>query len=289
MQIRTLFAPRSLAALLLVSLICISSVTATSDHGKMRHPRQFPGGRGGNARVEENSAGGGRPAYAGGGSQAGRYNRPWHQRTWFSQLTRRFDEVSITPNREILTQEFLQAAESLPSFFDLLSNIAFNPARTDNAANIQKIRNRYNAAPASSGTLQALVRNEKSSGVTYSGSAAEALLWLTRTLDFGAQSLRKDLNNNNGVSPNDPNPRKPLSEAFSSAYSGTLSQYHNAYQRSLFSAAWWLVPYRQDFYRRLAAQDTSEAAVDDTDKWVAALEERVAILNDFLRKPEAKW
>lgn len=197
--------------------------------------------------------------------------------------------MAIEGDRGIQTLDFLDAAQSLPTFFGLLGQVGFFAARSDNEANIRKIRNRYYAAPGDSGTLQSLVRKERNAGVAYTGSASEALLWLTRTLDFTAQALRKDLNDNKNVSPNDPNPRKPLSQAFSNTYPGTLQQYHESWQRTLFSAAWTMIPRRAEFYRKLAADETSEAAVEDTEKWVAAMEAIVNILKDFTNSPDSRW
>jgi hypothetical protein len=129
--------------------------------------------------------------------------------------------------------------------------------------NIQKIRDRFNGHQDDSRTVQRLVRNEHENGIGYSGSAAEALLWLTRSLDFTAQALRKDLNDNRDVPPDSNNPRLPLSDAFRDVYPNTLAQYHNGVQQSLFGAAWMSVPRRRDFYRRLAADDSTQAAVED--------------------------
>ncbi|ETN36508.1 uncharacterized protein HMPREF1541_08786 [Cyphellophora europaea CBS 101466] len=284
MQARSL-ATSSFAARLFIFLLYVLGATATSEHGQQHHPRQWGGGRGGGAsgrggasNVGQNGGGGFRPQFGG----------PYRP-TWFGQLQKRFDDVAIDGDKGIHTVDFLDAAQSLPAFFNLLSAVGFYPARNDNNANIQKVRNRYNNAPGDSRTLQSLVRNEKSDGVAYSGSAAEALLWLTRTLEFTAQSLRKDLNDNKNIAPDDPNPKKPLSEAFQKTYPGTLQKYHNSYQKSLFSAAWTFVPKRQDFYRRLAADQTSEAALEDAEKWVTALEKVVTLLKDFMNSHDSRW
>jgi hypothetical protein len=49
-------------------------------------------------------------------------------------------------------------------------------------------------------------------------------------------------------------------------------------------------PYRKDFAVKVAGgnSDTSKAE-EDMKVWVAALEERVAILKEFLDTKEAKW
>ena len=46
-------------------------------------------------------------------------------------------------------------------------------------------------------------------------------------------------------------------------------------------------PYRKDFYKKLGDDDSNVQA--ELEKWLAALEKVVAVLNTFLAKKEAKW
>lgn len=46
-------------------------------------------------------------------------------------------------------------------------------------------------------------------------------------------------------------------------------------------------PYRKDFYAKLG--DDLPRVHKEMDEYVAALEERVKILNEFLARKEAKW
>lgn len=289
MQIRSLASDsnNSMAAkFFFVLMLCIFGVTAQDgEHGHQRHPRQFGGRGGGRGGM------GGRPnmmaAGGGGGGGGWRYGGPYRN-TWYSTLSKRFDEVNVD-NDQIRTGDFLEAAQSLPSFFDLIGQIAFRPARIDNAQNIQKIRGWFDGHQGDADTLQRLVQNEKDNGVGYGGSATEALLWLSRTLDFTAASLRRDFEENKNVSPDDPKPRQSLSEAFKKTYPETLAHHHNEVQRQLFTQSLNFVPRRKEFYRRLAAGDSTQAALEDTEKWVAALETIVRILNDFMNRPESRW
>jgi hypothetical protein len=57
--------------------------------------------------------------------------------------------------------------------------------------------------------------------------------------------------------------------------------------KPIFSAAMSATPYRKDFYSKLGDDDTKVQA--ELEKWLAALEKLVAILNTFLAKKEAKW
>ena len=49
-------------------------------------------------------------------------------------------------------------------------------------------------------------------------------------------------------------------------------------------------PYRREMYRKIVGEGTDEAvAQKQMEKWVAALEERVRVLKEFMASREAKW
>ena len=142
----------------------------------------------------------------------------------------------------------------------------------------QKIRTRQLESPLDSETLQSLVRTELSSAANKkSHTASDALLWLTRGLDFTAQALRK----------NTDNPSEELSTSFRDSYGNTLKQYHSFIVKPIFSAAMSATPYRKDFYAKLGGD---QARVQkDLSAWLLALERRVKILNEFMGRKENKW
>jgi len=156
----------------------------------------------------------------------------------------------------------------------MLGSVAFTPVKNDMTGNIKKIRDRQLAVPLDSETLQSLVINELK---TKRHTATEGLLWLTRGLDFTAQALRQ----NQSVS------TEELSVSFRSAYGSTLKPHHSFIIKPIFSAAMSATPYRKDFYAKLAKDP--ERGQKELDEWLAALEERVRILNDFMGSKEAKW
>lgn len=57
--------------------------------------------------------------------------------------------------------------------------------------------------------------------------------------------------------------------------------------KPIFSAAMSATPYRKDFYSKLG--DDPARVTKELDAWVAALEEQLAILKEFLSSKEAKW
>jgi hypothetical protein len=112
-------------------------------------------------------------------------------------------------------------------------------------------------------------------------TATEGLLWLVRGLDFCAQALRADINTGGS---------QELSASFRGAYKNTLAPHHSFLVKPVFSAAMSATPYRKDFAIKVAGgnSDTSKAE-EDMKVWVTALEEKIAILKEFLDTKEAKW
>ncbi|KAI5278164.1 Pleckstrin y domain-containing A member 8, partial [Ascosphaera aggregata] len=137
-----------------------------------------------------------------------------------------------------------------------------------------KIREYQLSHFARSETLQSLAADERDQKKK---TATEGLLWLVRGLDFTAQSLRHNLNN----------PSVELSESFRTAYTTTLKPYHSFIVKPIFSAAMSATPYRKDFYAKLGP-DMADC-ISKLNVNVAALEKRVAILKEFLNRPDIKF
>ncbi|CAF9931045.1 MAG: hypothetical protein ALECFALPRED_004785 [Alectoria fallacina] len=196
--------------------------------------------------------------------------------TWFDTLHKTFDDVPVQANKDnaIPTSDFLEAAESLTTLFDVLGSVAFTPVKNDMIGNIKKVRDRQLAAPIESETLQSLVISELK---TKKHTATEGLLWLVRALDFTSQGIRCNLQN----------PSDELSASFRTAYGNTLKPHHSFMVKPIFSAAMSATPYRKDFYAKLGDDQTK---VDEAaGKWLEALEKQVSIMKQFQARKEAKW
>ncbi|KAL7949902.1 glycolipid transfer protein [Trichoderma barbatum] len=174
----------------------------------------------------------------------------------------------------IATTQFLDAAESLTTMFDVLGSVAFSPVKNDMLGNVKKLRDRQLAAPAESGNIQDLCRNELK---TKKHTATEGLLWLVRGLEFTCLAL----------SANVANPTEELADSFRTAYGSTLKPHHSFLIKPVFSAAMSACPYRNDFYTKLGA-DQGKVASDLT-VYLAALQKIVGILKAFVESKEAKW
>jgi hypothetical protein len=196
--------------------------------------------------------------------------------TLITTFRRSFVDVPIDSENEnaVATTEFLEAAESLTTFFDMLGSVAFTPVKTDMLGNVKKIRDRQLAAPTESETLQDLVRNEIKAKKHV---AAEGLLWLLRALEFTCAALSKNLATE----------AEELSESFRTAYSATLKPHHSFLVKPIFSAAMSAVPYRKDFYPKLGSD--LDKVHTDLRQYLAALDTIVGILKGFLETKDAKW
>jgi len=196
--------------------------------------------------------------------------------TFLDTVKTSFTDVPVDKEKDnaISTTEFLEAAESLTTLFDVLGSMAFQPVKSDMLGNVKKIRDRQLAAPADSATLQALVVNELK---TKKHTATEGLVWLVRGLDFTAIALSQNLAT---VS-------EELSTSFRNAYGNTLKPHHSFMVKPIFSAAMSACPYRKDFYVKLG--EDQEKVMQELRVWLAALTKLLAILKGFLDRKEAKW
>lgn len=204
--------------------------------------------------------------------------------TFFEEMKLSFKDVPITDGK-VSTDEFLQAAESLIKLFgeyrwrwhndkviilttgtDLLGSSAFAVVQNDMKGNVDKIRKRLLAQPATSATLQDLILSEAGEK---SKNATQGLLWLTRGLEFTAQAMRETVDN----------PGEELTKTFTNSYSKTLTKYHSMLIRPVFKLAMKACPYRKDFFAKLGAdQDKVNAQLKE---WLEALEKIVQIIMDF--------
>ncbi|KAL5089866.1 hypothetical protein Trisim1_004982 [Trichoderma cf. simile WF8] len=182
--------------------------------------------------------------------------------------------IDAEKGNAIATTQFLDAAESLTTMFDVLGSVAFSPVKNDMLGNVKKLRERQLAAPAESENIQDLVRNELK---TKKHTATEGLLWLVRGLEFTCLAL----------SANVANPSEELADSFRNAYGSTLKPHHSFLIKPVFSAAMSACPYRNDFYTKLGADQDKVSS--DLRVYLAALDKIVGILKGFVESKEAKW
>jgi hypothetical protein len=150
----------------------------------------------------------------------------------------------------------------------------FSPVRADIDANINTLlmlaSTSSSKRPGSPVTLQELLREEKPPG-TSAVTADDALLWLTRAMQFIAEFLGR-------VSAGE-----EAGAAAQAAYTGTLRRWHGFAARHAFSAALLAAPSTDKLLARLAggagkagAEAEARAALAE---WVAAAAPVIAALD----------
>jgi len=196
--------------------------------------------------------------------------------TYLDTMKRSFTDVPVDADKDnaIGTTEFLEAAESLTTLFDVLGSVAFTPVKSDMIGNVKKVRDRQLAAPLESQTLQELVANELK---TKKHVATEGLVWLIRGLDFTSLALSLNI----------AAASEELSTSFRNAYGSTLKPHHSFLVKPVFSAAMSACPYRKDFYAKLGSDQ--EKVMSELRIWLKALETQVNILKGFLDRKSSKW
>ncbi|RGB21618.1 glycolipid transfer protein domain-containing protein [Rhizophagus diaphanus] len=185
--------------------------------------------------------------------------------TYFDNLQRNYTDVPITEDG-IETIPFIEATNGLVKLFDLLGSKAFNVVQSDMNGNIVKIKNRYDADPTMSPTLEKLVINEQGEKKR---TATEGLLWLKRGLEFTSVALRRSINDEN----------EELTVSFTEAYGVTLRPFHSMFVRPIFGVAMKACPYRKEFFEKLG--EDQEKVKQQYEEWLLAFEKVVKRLNNF--------
>jgi hypothetical protein len=212
----------------------------------------------------------------------------------FLETVKSFKDVPITDDG-VNTVAFLEADDGVVRILKELTGLmspvgskAFSPVISDIQGNITKVRERYNAAPSQSATLEQLVTNENSNKV---GSATEGLMWLLRSLAFTGKSLQQAQTN----------PSEDLKVAFTKGYDVTLGPIHRsagffsiqgAIMKAaglMFNTAIGYCPPRKGFYEKLAANPNGEPCSQEMlDKqlndWIAGLDTIITRMDKFYTK-----
>ncbi|KAG2134501.1 het-c2 protein [Suillus clintonianus] len=212
----------------------------------------------------------------------------------FLETVKSFADVPITDDG-VNTVAFLEADDGvvrmLKELTSLMSSVgakSFSPVISDIQGNVKKVRDRYDAFPSQSATLEQLVANENSNKV---GSATEGLMWLLRSLAFTGKSLQHAQKN----------PSEELKVSFTKGYDITLGPIHRgasifsiqgAIMKAaglMFNTAIGYCPPRKNFYEKLAANPGGEPCSQETlDKalnaWVTGLDTIISRMDAFYTK-----
>ncbi|KAM5534518.1 hypothetical protein V8D89_011850 [Ganoderma adspersum] len=187
----------------------------------------------------------------------------------YFETAKSFADVPITGDG-VDTATFLLASTDFVNMFDLLGGGVFAFVQNDLRTNIAGVRQRFDAAPAQSGTLEKLVVNECAGGGARHGTAC--LVRLVRGLWFTCEALRNMREDKNAE----------LHVCFRRSYDVILKHHHTFIIRALVGVAIRAVPNRQDFYTRLTQGGSHEKFDDELGRWLTSLNGLVLRLKAFL-------
>ncbi|KAF7798562.1 hypothetical protein EIP86_009784 [Pleurotus ostreatoroseus] len=179
-----------------------------------------------------------------------------------------FSDVLIAEDG-VDTASFLHASDDFVNMFDLLGYGVFGFVQTDLRNNLAGVRNRFEATPAASSTLEKLVVYEAQEGQRH---ATACLTRLVRGLLFTCKALQNMQRD----------PAAELHVCFRRSYDTVLKHHHSFVVRSVVTVAIRAVPHRRDFYNRLTEGTSHEKFDSELQKWLAGLEGIVVRMKTFL-------
>ncbi|KAG5250445.1 glycolipid transfer protein [Salix suchowensis] len=142
-----------------------------------------------------------------------------------------------SPEGEILTRPFLDLCKTVLPVLDNFGP-AMGPVKSDIGGNISRLETTYLSSQSEFNYLYRIVRSEiESKKARSSSSCANALLWLTRAMDF-----LSELFGNLMVHPD-----WSMSQVCADSYGKSLKKWHGWLASSSFSVALKLAPDRKKF------------------------------------------
>ncbi|CAN1763108.1 Glycolipid transfer protein 1 [Linum perenne] len=146
-------------------------------------------------------------------------------------------KVVRSKNGEILTKPFLDLCKMILPVLDNFGT-SLSAVKSDVGGNIHRLNNMYESNPTKFNYLHSIVQPEvEAKTAKSSSSCTNALLWLTRALDFLVAVFQNMLDH----------PDWGMSQVCSAAYSRTLKKWHNWLSSSSFTVAMKLAPDRKKF------------------------------------------
>ncbi|KAJ8909552.1 hypothetical protein NQ315_010844 [Exocentrus adspersus] len=195
-------------------------------------------------------------------------------KTIFSTLPAQFPLANDTS--KIKTREFLNA--SLATVF-LLERIGklFAPIIYDMNSNLKQLKEKYEGKKKEYEYLEDMILDEKEAGQT---TATDALLWLRRALHFVETLFQQIIDDSNKERSS-----SDLTAFVTSAYSGTLEEYHGWLGKQLFNVLSRFAPNRNRLMYILALDkpDRDAVVIRDMKNYAGRLTSIVRRLTQFYR------
>ncbi|KAF9522362.1 glycolipid transfer protein domain-containing protein [Crepidotus variabilis] len=190
--------------------------------------------------------------------------------TPYFETVKSYVDVPVT-DTGVESRSFFEATDGLVQMFDLFGSGVFGFIQADLKSNINGVRTRYEAQPDRCGTLEDLVRSASSDP---NQTAIPCLVRLMRGLSLTCKALQH-MQQDRGAE---------LHVCFRRAYDDVLKQHHSWVIRSIVYVAIRAVPYRDDFYSKIAQGGSREKLDDALNKWLVGLDRIVQHMITFLHQ-----
>ncbi|KAL5561940.1 hypothetical protein UlMin_031687 [Ulmus minor] len=155
-------------------------------------------------------------------------------------------------NGEMLTKPFLDVCKNLLPVLDKFG-AALVTVKSDVGNNISRLESKYLSNPTEFNLLYSLVRADiEAKSAKASSSCTNALLWLTRAMDYLVELFRSLQEHRDWK----------MSEACNDSYNKTLKKWHGWLISSSFSVAMKLAPDRKKFMEVLGGAANIDSDID---------------------------
>ncbi|KAK2178001.1 hypothetical protein NP493_568g01006 [Ridgeia piscesae] len=200
--------------------------------------------------------------------------------TIFSSLDPKFDKLPENAIVELEVMPFLKASKAILPVIDMLGT-PFRTLRNDMDGNITKLTRKYELDPALNATFYSMLKAEIASKTTRcKDSAAIALLWLKRALEFQIMFLQQIVDDHKaGVHTDN------LHGFCVHAYDATLRPYHTWIVQKLFPVISHMMPWRSSFLKTLAfdKDNMEDEVISQMDTFLVTLSANVNVIKEMYR------
>lgn len=196
-----------------------------------------------------------------------------------SHLFSRLPSFPPVTDRDLDISLFLQAADGIRSFVHILGPTLFSPVTSDIQGNMDKISKIRESDADKYQTVKKIVEQERD--VSGFRTGTDALLWLTRTLDFVSMFLTLWMQDHQSNQQ-----KQDLTVYFKNAYDMTLKRYHNWLVQKVVFVVLSGAPSRDQLLHALFAPadgqpDRTPAITEqDTEQLFQAIDRHVKMLNE---------
>ncbi|KAJ6953642.1 glycolipid transfer protein 1-like [Populus alba x Populus x berolinensis] len=170
----------------------------------------------------------------------------------FAAALEKMDHVK-SPEGEILAKPFLDLCKTVLPVLDNFGP-AMGPVKSDIGGNISRLETRYLSNQSEFNYLYRIVQSEiESKKAKSSSSCTNALLWLTRAMDFLSELFRNLM----------VHPDWSMSQVCTDSYDKSLKKWHGWLASTSFSVALKLAPDRKKFMSVVGVKGDDVSDMED--------------------------